>query len=163
MKQELKALLPSLRRFAFSLTGNLADADDLVQNTIERVLNRGAPAHGELTAWTFKVCRNLWIDEYRAQKVRQQATTKPELQSAQIVDDTIRITAEISLAEVRSAMAQLNDEHRTVLSLVAVQGLSYSETASILDIPAGTVMSRLARARSKLVDLLNLDGTGATA
>ncbi|GAA6204658.1 hypothetical protein NBRC116600_14550 [Thalassotalea sp. SU-HH00458] len=79
MKNEIIALIPMIRRFAYSLTGNHHDADDLLQNTIERILTKGVPEDVELTKWMFRVCRNLWIDEYRSRQVRQAATQSPEL------------------------------------------------------------------------------------
>lgn len=71
MKEELIHLAPMLRRFAYSLTGSAPDADDLLQNTLERLLSRDIPADVELAKWAFRVCRNIWIDEYRARKIRQ--------------------------------------------------------------------------------------------
>ncbi len=154
MKAELTLLLPALRRFAYSLTGNMADADDLLQNTVLRLLNAPAPAEVPLAQWAFKICRNCWIDEYRAQKVRSQAIHQPELQEEQSSDGEAAILDEIELTEVNSAMATLPPEQREVLSLVAVQGMSYADAAAVLAIPAGTIMSRLARARSAMVNAL---------
>jgi DNA-directed RNA polymerase specialized sigma24 family protein len=62
MKEEVSELVPSLRKFAFSLTGNIHDADDLLQNTIEKLLTKPLPQDATLMAWAFRVCRNLWID-----------------------------------------------------------------------------------------------------
>ena len=151
--QQLKEMLPVLRRFAYSLTGSLDDADDLVQGTVERLLTKSVPDDVELLAWSYRVCRNLWIDEYRASNVRQAATQTPELQQ-QEVDATEQITSDITLKQVEKAMAQLPTEQREVISLVAVQGLSYRDTANVLLVPSGTVMSRLARARVKLAKVL---------
>lgn len=158
MKTDLKQLLPALRRFAYSLTGSMADADDLLQNTVLRLLNTPPPDAVPLAQWAFKICRNLWIDDYRAQKVRQQATQREELQQENVSDGEQAIMDEIQLAEVNSAMNTLPDEQREVLSLVAVQGMSYQEAASVLAIPAGTIMSRLARARAAMVSALKLSG-----
>lgn len=153
---QLKSMLPVLRRFAYSLTGSMADADDLLQNTVEKLLSKPIPEDVELLAWSYRVCRNLWIDEYRANKVRQATVHKPELQQTDI-DATSQITADITLKQVESAMATLPDDQREVLSLVVVQGMSYQDTATVLSVPSGTVMSRLARARTKLAQILNLD------
>lgn len=150
MKTELKTLLPQLRRFAFSLTGSVQDADDLVQNTIERLLNNPPEPHVTLLHWCFRVCRNVWIDEYRSRKVRQAGANEPELQEAS-TDGEATMLAQIQLTQVQKAMNQLPDEQKEVLSLVAVQGCSYAEAAQILALPAGTIMSRLARARSALM------------
>jgi RNA polymerase sigma factor (sigma-70 family) len=159
MKAELKQLLPALRRFAYSLTGSMADADDLLQNTVVRLLNT-PPAEGvPLPQWAFKICRNLWIDDYRAQKVRNLATQHTELQQENFSDGEQDMINDIQLAEVNTAMNSLPDEQREVLSLVAVQGLSYQEAASVLAIPAGTIMSRLARARAAMVSALQHSGS----
>jgi RNA polymerase sigma factor (sigma-70 family) len=159
MKAELKQLLPALRRFAYSLTGSMADADDLLQNTVVRLLNT-PPAEGvPLPQWAFKICRNLWIDDYRAQKVRHLATQHTELQQENFSDGEQDMINDIQLAEVNTAMNSLPDEQREVLSLIAVQGLSYQEAASVLAIPAGTIMSRLARARAAMVNALQHNGS----
>lgn len=155
MKNELTSLVPVIRRFAYSLTGSMPDADDLLQSTVERVLSRPVPKDVDLTKWVFRVCRNLWIDEYRSRKVRQTAAQRPELAEEQIVDGDRAICSEIELDRVNLAMEQLPDEQRSLISLVAIQGMSYKEVAATLEIPMGTVMSRLARARAALSQSLN--------
>ncbi|MCC5452214.1 RNA polymerase sigma factor [Rheinheimera sp. UJ51] len=151
MKAELTLLLPALRRFAYSLTGSMADADDLVQNTVLRLLNAPAPEGVVLAQWAFKICRNVWIDEYRAQKVRQNAVHNPDLQAENSSDGEQDLINDLHLKEVDRAMNTLPDDQREVLSLVAVQGMSYAEAAEVLAVPTGTIMSRLARARSAMV------------
>jgi len=154
MKQELTHLIPMIRRFAYSLTGSAADADDLLQNTIERLLSKGVPADVEMAKWAFRVCRNIWIDEYRARKIRQQAAHEPELEEPCVDGENI-IYNTITLTQVNTAMNQLPDDQRSILALVAVQGMSYKEVAETLSIPIGTVMSRVARARVALSQFLN--------
>lgn len=155
MKEQLTALLPALRRFAWSLTHSAHDADDLLQGTVERILRKGVPDDVELARWAFTVCRNLWIDEYRARRTRQNALWDPQLTGADHIDGERAIHSQMALAEVDRAMQRLPDEQRLVLGMVAVQGLAYRQVAEELDIPLGTVMSRLARARVRLVELLN--------
>ncbi|WP_111978814.1 RNA polymerase sigma factor [Algibacillus agarilyticus] len=145
MKKQLTTLIPMIRRFAFSLTGNQHDADDLLQNTIERVLSKGVPADVDLNKWFFKICRNLWIDEYRSRKVRQTATTAPELAEETIESTEKEHASQARLAEINTAMDILPDDQRSILSLVAIQGMSYKEVAETMSVPIGTVMSRLAR------------------
>ena len=157
MHEDLQQILPAVRRFAYSLTGSVHDADDLLQNTVERVLTRPAPADVDLLKWAFRICRNLWIDEYRARKVRHSAVERGEL-GEEPIDGEAVILNQITLAQVDRAMSALPDEQRAVLSLVAVQGLAYREVADVLRIPLGTVMSRLARARVALAAKLNLTG-----
>lgn len=155
MNEQLMALLPALRRFAWSLTHSVHDADDLLQGTVERILRKGVPDDVEMTRWAFTVCRNLWIDEYRAGRTRQNALWDPQLATADRADGERAIHSQMALAEVDRAMQRLPDDQRLVLGMVAVQGLPYRQVAEELGIPLGTVMSRLARARVRLVELLN--------
>lgn len=155
-KQALMAELAGLKRFGLSLTGNPADADDLLQLTIERLLDRGMPEDAHPAKWAYRVCRNLWIDEIRAREVRSRH------QQAEQANDTLQhITPggedSAQLDQVAKAMAGLAEEQRAALTLVAVEGCSYAETAEILDVPIGTIMSRVARARQALADALGWD------
>jgi RNA polymerase sigma-70 factor (ECF subfamily) len=146
--QELTALLPRLRRFAAVLAGSQADGDDLMQSALEKALvqkHQFQPGT-RLDAWMFRIIRNQMIDGYRAR--RRRPTTDLD-DAAHVVGDDGAHTAEqrLLLAQTRIAMDALPAEQREVLALVAIDGLSYREAADILDIPIGTVMSRLARAR----------------
>jgi RNA polymerase sigma factor (sigma-70 family) len=154
-QQELIEILPNLRRFALSLTGTMADADDLLQSTVERVLERGLPDDAAVLPWTMKVCRNLWIDEIRSRKVRQAAVNDPSLADEQIVAGEAEAIGKLSMREVQHALAEMPEEQRAVLLLVAVEGYSYKEAAATLQTPIGTVMSRLARARAALADRID--------
>ena len=149
---ELVEILPNIRRFAVSLAGNIADADDLLQSTVERVLDRGVPDDAPLLAWCLRVCRNLWIDEVRSRKVRMEASTDPAVIGEQVLPGEAKVIGEMALEEVQLALAGMTEDHRSVLELVAVEGYSYKEAAAVLDVPIGTVMSRLARARSTLAE-----------
>lgn len=155
MQQEITELLPGLRRFAYSLTGSMADADDLLQNTVERILTRDMPSDVDLTKWAFRICRNVWIDECRARKVRRDATEHPELSDGQVTDGEHQTTKEIEWSRVDSAMSRLPEDQRQIISLVAIQGMPYKMVAEILEVPKGTVMSRLARARAALSEALS--------
>lgn len=154
MRQEITQLLPSLRRFAYSLTGSMPDADDLLQNTVERLLSRPRPDDADITPWAFRVCRNVWIDECRARKVRRDASEQPELSEGQVVDGERQVANEIEVSRVDDAMGRLPGDQRQIISLVAIRGLSYQAVAEILSVPKGTVMSRLARARAALSEAL---------
>lgn len=156
-QQELVEVLPNLRRFALSLSGNMADADDLLQTTVERVLTRGLPDDADVLPWTMKVLRNLWIDEIRARKVRKNATRDPVLADEQVVEGEADAIGKLSLAEMQEAFAEIPEDQRAVLELVAVEGYSYKEAAECLETPIGTVMSRLARARAALADRFGQD------
>lgn len=153
-RQELVELLPNIRRFALSLAGSMADADDLLQATVERLLQRGLPADAPLLPWCLKTCRNLWIDEVRSRGVRDRAKEDPDLAEEQAVAGERQALAELALTELQSAMEEMPAEQRAVLELVAVEGYGYREAAEILEIPIGTVMSRLARARKALAGTL---------
>lgn len=158
MKDELTPLLPAIRRFAYSLTGSMHDADDLLQSTVERLLSKPVPDDVELLKWAFRVCRNLWIDDYRARKIREKAATDPQLRGENHVDGEQAIYDAITLNQVNEAMDDLPDDQRSILALVAVQGLAYKDVAEALQIPIGTVMSRLARARVALSQRFNRHG-----
>ncbi|MBD3654179.1 MAG: RNA polymerase sigma factor [Kangiella sp.] len=155
MRQKLEPIIPMIRRFAYSLTGNQHDADDLLQSTLERLLTKDLPRDVDLTKWAFRVCRNLWIDEYRSQKVRQEATQKPELQQLDIVDGDKVMTNQLTVQQVQRALQQLPEDQKSILTLIAVEDLSYQEVADLLNIPVGTVMSRLSRARKAMAKWFN--------
>ncbi len=151
-QDELVEILPNIRRFAYSLTSNMADADDLLQSTVERVLERGLPEDVPLLPWCIRICRNLWIDEVRSRKVRSEAATEPAVIGERILMGEQQVLGEISLGEVQDALRAMTEDQRAVLELVAIEGFSYKEAAEVLDVPVGTVMSRLARARSTLAE-----------
>jgi RNA polymerase sigma-70 factor (ECF subfamily) len=155
-RQEVVAILPNIRRFALSLTGSMADADDLLQATVERMLDRGLPDDVALLPYSLKACRNLWIDEIRSRKVRQAAASSgdPLVSTSVTTCGEQQALGEISLREVQAVLAEMPEEQRAVLELVAVEGFSYRQAAEVLDVPIGTVMSRLARGRATLVERL---------
>lgn len=154
MNEQLMDILPGLRRFAWSLTQSVHDADDLLQATVERLLKKGVPDGVEVARWAFTVCRNLWIDEYRSRRVRRSADIDTDLIEAGQVDGENDIQAQMELKKVMEIMQQLPEEQRLTLTMVSIQGMSYMDVAQALEIPVGTVMSRLARARSKLTELV---------
>lgn len=137
-----------------SLTGSEADADDLLQGTVERLLSRGVPADAHTARWAYRVCKNLWIDELRSREVRTRHATGV-IQAGEAVEVSpsaeVQSEGERSLAAVKNALAALPEEQRLSLTLVAVEGKSYAEAAEILEVPIGTIMSRIARARKQLV------------
>lgn len=151
-KRDLVELLPRLRRFAYSLTGSKADADDIVQAACERALknvDRFEPGT-RMDSWMYRIVKNLWLDDRRRLKVRGHAV-EPDLHS--LSDGGLAARApedRLTLERVRAAMAALPEAQRAVLALIALEGLSYREAADVLDVPVGTVMSRLSRARDAL-------------
>jgi len=158
-RQQMLAALPHVRRFAISLAGSRADGDDLLQTTVERVLTKGVPEDVDMRKWMFRICKNIWIDEIRARNVRQRAAEGQDITIHDRPEGETEIMDKLKLAQVTAAMDNLPDEQRTVLSLVAIEGYSYKDTAEILETPIGTVMSRLARARKNLAAQFS-DGSG---
>ncbi|KAF7778005.1 RNA polymerase sigma-70 factor, ECF subfamily [Pseudoalteromonas marina] len=157
MNETLKTLLPMLRRFAYSLTGSKADADDVVQITIEKLLVKGIPDDVEPAKWAFKICRNVWIDEYRSRKVRQNTAQADILPEPITSNEHQTLENKQMLKNVNTALGQLPEEQRAIVSLVAVQGMAYKDVAHTLDIPIGSVMSKLSRARCTLYNLIKPD------
>jgi RNA polymerase sigma-70 factor (ECF subfamily) len=154
--QDLIALLPRLRGFARSLTGKAEEADDLVQAACERALRAQASWEPgtRLDAWLFKIIKNLWIDQIRRR--RREGATMPLEDAPEIegMDGRRLVETRLTLAKVEQVMASLTREHREVLQLVCVEELGYAEAAQRLNVPVGTVMSRLSRARLALASRL---------
>ncbi|QFU75462.1 RNA polymerase sigma factor [Halioglobus maricola] len=152
-REALMAELGGLRRFCYSLTGNAADADDLLQATVEKLLNKGIPAEAHTAKWSYRVCKNVWIDELRSREVRQRYPSIAA-EDAEETHSTETVAAgEQALDAVSKALEQLPDEQRLALTLVTVEGKSYAEAAEILEVPVGTIMSRIARARKSLLQI----------
>ncbi|HEV7613315.1 MAG TPA: sigma-70 family RNA polymerase sigma factor [Steroidobacteraceae bacterium] len=151
------ALLPRLRRFARNLTRNPHDADDMVQIAIERAITRADQRQPDarLDGWMFKIVRNAWIDEVRS-RGRRDKIFAPEEAGEHIGSDVIE--QEVTLMSVQAAMLGLPEEQRVAVSLVLIEGLPYKEAAGVLEVPIGTLTSRLARGRAALQVLLGGEG-----
>ena len=150
LRAELVGLLPRLRRFAYGLTGSLDDGDDLVQGACERALRRldQFQPGSRLDSWMYRIVQNLWIDQRRARQARPEAGMEPvDLEALAVGDAERELDSRLALATVQRAVAALSEDQRAVLLLVCVEGQSYKAAAEVLEIPLGTVMSRLARAR----------------
>lgn len=158
---ELAALLPRLRRFARAVTRHREDADDLVQVALERALNHRQQWEPgtRLDSWMFRIMKNAWIDEVRARARHEQLFASAE-EGEQVADDSAEAHQE-RLA-IQKAVGMLSEDHRMVIGLVLVDGLPYKEAAAVLDIPIGTLTSRLARAREALQNLLSPSAKVAT-
>ena len=148
VREELIPLLPRLRRLARALAGNVADADDLLQTVLERALTRAEQWRPDaaLDKWVFAIARIAWRDELRA-RGRSQMLFAPEEAGVTAADDS---SAPAQKLELAAALAALPPDHREVVALVLVEGMSYAEAAKLLEVPVGTVTSRLARARATL-------------
>ena len=151
VRPSLAGLLPRLRRFGLALTGSVVEAEDLVQCACERALTRAAQLREatRLDAWMYGIMRHLWQDEMRARRVRRHDPVELA-EDLPGPDGGALAESRLELARVRACLAELSPDHRTVLTLVCVDGLSYREAAHVLDVPAGTIMSRLSRARHEL-------------
>jgi RNA polymerase sigma-70 factor (ECF subfamily) len=156
----LVGLLPRLRRFARSLSRNQHDADDLVQVAVERALrNREQFRDGaNLASWLFGIMKNAWIDASRARLRRAEVALPDDSGEHPAVSpgDT-----DASLWSVSEAMSKLPDDQRLAVALVLVEGMSYKEAAAVLEIPMGTLTSRLARGRAALAAALDESGGSA--
>jgi len=156
---QLIAVLPRLRRFAGGLTRSAPEADDLVQAACERALAREHQFQEgtRFDSWMFRIVQTIWIDQLRAREVRKEDGDIAEERLG--TDETVRrVEARLALAEVRRAVARLPTDQRATLMLVTVEGLSYKEAAEVAGVPVGTIMSRLARARVALQQLLASGG-----
>lgn len=155
LRASLLEALPKIRRYAAGLTGNVHDGDDLMQATAERILKKGLPQDAHPLRYMYRVCRNLWIDEVRSRDVRKRISDQGLLDPGHTASSESVAGIEIGLRDVAEAMQALTDDQRAVLLLISVEGLSYREAAEVLMIPIGTVMSRLARARTTLANALD--------
>ncbi|MBB2960876.1 RNA polymerase sigma factor [Methylobacterium sp. R2-1] len=152
----IEPLIPALRRYARALLHNPTDADDLVQDCLERAISRWHQRRtdGDVRTWLYAILHNLAVSQMR-QRARRG--------SYMPVDDAPEATLAVAPSQddgllqrdLTAALAALPEEQRSVLLLVSVEGLSYAETAQVLAIPIGTVMSRLARARDRMIHLMD--------
>jgi RNA polymerase sigma-70 factor (ECF subfamily) len=159
--ERIVGLLPRLRRFARSLSRNQHDADDLVQSAVERAwrhidqLKPGA----NLASWMFGIMKNAWIDNRRS-RARRGEVALPEDSGDHPAVNPSDLNA--NLWSISEAMDKLPEEQRLAVALVLVEGLSYKEAAQLLDIPMGTLTSRLARGRTALAAALGAGAQVAT-
>lgn len=161
---ELVALLPRLRRFARAICRSDADAQDLVQATVERALaRRGGYRPGtRLDSWAFTIMRRIHIDQGRSKTrwgrvVTPEDAATPNVADAAQADEGLRADA----LAVRDALRRLPEDQRLAVALVLVDGLSYAEAAEVLEVPAGTLTSRLVRGRQTLIQTLTEQGVSA--
>lgn len=155
----VEPLIPALRRYARSLLrADASAADDLVQDCLERAITRWHQrrADGDARTWLFTILHNLAVSRLRQAARRgwhvpiddadEAATARPPTQEAGLRH-----------GELLRALDTLPEEQRSVLLLVSVEDLSYAEAAKVLDVPIGTVMSRLSRARERLQRTMDAD------
>jgi len=155
-EDQLAELLPRMRRFAHALSKNRSDADDLAQATVERALRSKAQwqAGTRLDSWLYRIMRNLWIDMVRSRS-RKERFEAPEDEAQNLGEDPRDgMDAALDLQRMMSAMQRLPEEQREVVALILIEGFGYRETAELLDLPIGTVSSRLVRGRSALLAMV---------
>jgi RNA polymerase sigma-70 factor (ECF subfamily) len=150
--ERMVKLLPRLRRFLYSLTGDRDLSEDFTQETYVRALahlDQWQPGT-RIDSWMFRIAQNLWIDHMRMLRFRGEVVDIDVIGELLSCDGQIIAENRILLQEMRKDIAQLSPDQRNVIRLVCGYGMSYKETGEILNLPAGTVMSSLARARGAL-------------
>lgn len=146
--------MPKLQKFAIKLTRNTAAADDLLQATLLRALEKNSyfETDTDLFKWTSKIMYNIFVTDYR-RRTKFESQYDPEIQIAsQSIQADQQVKAEVKA--VAKAMEKMSVEHKEILVLVCVKGLQYQEVADMLRIPVGTVRSRLSRARNQLMSMM---------
>jgi RNA polymerase sigma factor (sigma-70 family) len=145
----LEQQIPALRRYAYALVRHHDEADDLVQDCLERALSHWylRRSDGDLRAWLFAILRNLYINAYR---IRVRRGTHVALDEAGSLSTPATQDMGLEANDALSALDQLTEEHKSILLLIGVEDMSYEEAARVLGVPAGTIMSRLFRARKRL-------------
>lgn len=151
VRDGIEALYPRLWRFALSLSGTRANADDLAQKTCARALERADQFDPttHLDRWMFTMARRIWLNEIRADVVRRGNGLVP-VEDIDLAAQNLPAEANIYAGEVFKAIGTLPESQRETVMLVYVEGYAYKEAAEMLDIPIGTIMSRLAAARKTI-------------
>jgi len=157
LREAMLAAVPSLRAFAISLSGNIDRADDLVQETLLRAIaNIDSFQPGtNMSAWMFTILRNLFRSEYRKRRREVEDTDGSYAESLKTHPEQ---NSRLEFQEFRAALAKLPPDQREALILVGASGFSYEEAAAICECAVGTIKSRVNRARTRLADLLSIEG-----
>jgi len=163
---ELGECIPALQRFAYQLTRNHDRAADLVQDSVERCLRKQHLFNGEnLRSWMFTVCRRVFLNQLRSEKSRGTAVPVDDVPGSLFAIEPAQEET-MHYQTVVSEFRALPHNDKVVLALIAIEGLKYDEAAKLLDVPVGTVRSRLSRARTRLRERLenfDTEGTNVTA
>ena len=150
MLAQVEPLIPALRRYARALMRDRAAADDLVQDCLERAVSRWHQRRdGSVRAWLFTILHNLAVTQFRQAAARGRHMPIDDASEQELVSAAAQEQGLI-FQDVLGKLAKLPEEQRAVLLLVAVEDLSYADAAAVLNVPVGTVMSRLSRARERL-------------
>ena len=153
---QIELLLPEFRAYATAISSSPEDAEDLVQDAVERALraDNKPTSIDELRPWMFRIIRNLHYDELRKRRVRREYLVAEK----RLSDETGKSDVARDIL-IRMAFEKLSSDMREVLCLVDIMGLKYAEAAEVMNVANGTVMSRISRARKALLALV--DGAGA--
>lgn len=156
LRQEIVSFLPRLRRFARSLARDPDRADDLVQAACQRALERldQIRVGSRLDSWLYRIIYTRWIDKLRRDKTRSANVVVLKGEDVPVAANGNEDNDLATALDIKKALEKLPVEHRAAIMLVSVEGYSYQETASVLDLPIGTVASRVVRARAMLGRLL---------
>lgn len=147
--------IPALRRYAYALTRDRSAGDDLVQDCLERALSRWLLRRpgGDVRAWLFTILHNHYASGLRQSRRRRRSAHEPLDEDR--AGEAGGQEAALLRRDILQSLSALSDDHRSVLLLVSVEGLSYDQVGKVLGVPVGTVMSRLSRARDRLRGLLD--------
>jgi len=147
--------IPSLRRYARALVRDATEADDLVQDCLERAIGRWSQRKeaSDARSWLFSILHNLAISRWRRLSRRGREVSLDELNEADLAERATQQDS-VNQSDILRSLAALPQEYRSVLLLVGVEDLSYAQAAKVLDVPIGTVMSRLSRGRARLAQIM---------
>lgn len=161
-RHAIAAEVPRLRRYARALVRDATEADDLVHDCVVRALSRLSSWREDVSPrrWLFTILHNLHVDRLRARARRPMHFPLEDVPVA--AAGTYRPSEDATLGEIDRALQALPEEQRQCVLLVGLEGLTYGETAEVLGTPVGTVMSRLARGRERLRQLLDRGGERPT-
>lgn len=161
MLSQVEPMIPALRRYARGLLGEQDAADDIVQDCLEKVVaNWHKRRHEDARSWMFTILHNIAINRVRQRSRRAPAVPLDDLSEARQATAATQEQA-LHSQDVMTAIKRLAPDQRSILLLISVEDLTYAEAAKVLDVPIGTVMSRLSRAREKLRMLLEDIPSGA--
>lgn len=147
--------IPSLRRYARSLVQDAAEADDLVQDCLERAVGRWSQRReaSDARSWLFSILHSLAVSRWRRLGRRGREVSLDELDEAELAERATQQDG-VNQSDILRSLAALPRDYRSVLLLVGVEDLSYAQAAKVLDVPIGTVMSRLSRGRARLAQIM---------
>ncbi len=159
---QIGSFIPGLRRYARALLRDVTAADDLVQDCLERALTHWSQKRSDnIRSWLFAILHNLAINRLKQKQKRGAHVTLDDAPEAAMSRPATQ-EEQLHFSDLARAVDSLPEDQRTVLLLVSVEGLAYAETARVLNVPLGTVMSRLSRARDRLSEATDGQVAGAS-